>query len=271
MALSVGGREDRNWGIVANEFSAANEKAGPWSFKSNQNLRFGIYGGLLVNKEGNRFFNEEIMATEPLCGAEATIRQKKYYAVMDDAYYQSVQEKGIFKTLGSPEEWIAGVRNLSDSAPDSIAHVKVLDQAGAQLDEAISQGWAFKADTIEELADYFELANLPATVRDYNTMCADGKDSLFYKAEYLMVPVSEGPFYVFEYEPSAWCTLGGVIVDDSLRVVNAAYEPVPGLYAAGLDAGSLYTSPYYDNEGSAFGIALGSGTLAGEIMAGAVK
>ncbi len=271
MALSAGGREDKNWGIVANEFSAANAKAGTWSFNCNQNLRFGIYGGLLVNKEGNRFFNEEIMATEPLSGAEATLRQKKYYAVMDDAYYQSVQQQGIFKTLGSPDEWIAGVRNLSDAAPDSIAHKKVLDQAGAQLEEAVSQGWAFKADTIEELAAHFGLTDLASTVEEYNAMCAAGKDEQFYKADYFMVPVSQAPYYVFEYEPSAWCTLGGVVVDDSLRVVDGAAEPIPGLYAAGLDAGSLYTAPYYDNEGAAFGIALGSGTLAGEIMAEAVK
>ena len=271
MALAAGGLESRNWGIVANEFSAANKKAGSWSFKCNENLRFGIYGGLLVNKEGNRFFSEEIMASKPLAGAEATLRQKKYYAVMDDAYYQSVISKGIFATLGSPEEWIAGARNLSSAAPDSIAHKKILDQAEAQLPEAIEQGWAFKADTIEELADHFGLDKLSATVDAYNDMCAAGKDDQFYKASYFLTPVSEGPFYAFEYEPSAWCTLGGVIVDDSLRVVDDSAEPIPGLYAAGLDAGSLYSAPYYDNEGSAFGIALGSGTLAGEIMADAVK
>lgn len=262
MALEVGGVEDKNFGIVANEFSASNEKAGIWSKDSNQNLRFGIYGGLLVNSEGNRFFNEQIMADEPLSAAEATLREGKYYAVLDEAYYTSVETVGIFETLGSPEGWVAGVRNLSADAPAG-AHVKVLTEARAQLDEAIEQGWAYKADTIEELAEYFGLDNLVETVKTYNEMAAAGKDTQFYKDSVFLTPITEGPFYVFEYEPSAWCTIGGVKVDDSLRVVNSSNQPINGLYAAGMDAGSLFTAPYYDNEGSAFGLSLASGTLAG--------
>lgn len=262
MALEVGGLEDKNFGIVANEFSASNEKAGIWSKDSNQNLRFGIYGGLLVNSQGNRFFNEQIMADEPLSAAEATLREGKYYAVLDEAYYTSVETVGIFETLGSPESWVAGVRNLSAEAPAG-AHVKVLTEARAQLDEAIEQGWAYKADTIEELAEYFGLDNLVETVKTYNEMAAAGKDTQFYKDSVFLTPITEGPFYVFEYEPSAWCTIGGVKVDDSLRVVDSSNQPVNGLYAAGMDAGSLFTAPYYDNEGSAFGLSLASGTLAG--------
>ena len=267
MALEVGGLEDKNWGIVANEFSAANSKNGAWTRESNQNLRFGIYGGLLVNAEGNRFFNEEIMANELLSGAEATLRQGKYYAVMDEAYYTSVCEKGIFETLGSPESWVAGVRNLSSTAPESKSHVKVLTEARAQLDEAIEQGWGFKANTLEELAEITGLENLVETVNMYNTYCENGKDEQFYKDSAFLTPVNQGPYYVFEYEASAWCTLGGVKVDDSLRVVNSSNEPIQGLYAAGIDAGSLFTAPYYDNEGSALGLSLGSGTLSGKIMA----
>lgn len=263
MALSVGGREDDNWGIVANEFSAANEKAGQWTFDCNENLRFGIYGGLIVNQNGNRFFNEQVMANDPLSGAASALRQGTYYVVMDEAYYNSVCEKGIFETLGSPESWIAGVRNLSAEAPESRAHVKVLTKAKEQLQEAIDQGWAYKADTIAELAEYFGLDNLEDTVAAYNEMCANGKDTQFYKDEVFLTPVSEGPFYVFEYQTSAWCTLGGVKVDDSLRVVDSNNEPIKGLYAAGLDAGSMFTNPYYDNEGSALGLSFASGTLVG--------
>lgn len=266
MTLAAGGVEDKNWGIVANEFSASNSKAGTWSFTSNQNLRFGIYGGLLVNSEGNRFFNEEVMASEPLSGAEATLRYGKYYAVMDEAYYNSVCEQGIFKTLGSPENWIAGARNLSDSAPNSIAHVKVLTEAKNQLQEAIDQGWAYKADTIEELAEKFGLENLVSTVEEYNKYCEAKHDSQFGKDPVFLTAINNGPYYVFEYEPSAWCTLGGVKVDDSLRALNKDNQPIQGLYVAGVDAGSLFTAPYYDNEGSAFGLSLGSGTLAGRNM-----
>ncbi|MDO5291973.1 MAG: FAD-dependent oxidoreductase [bacterium] len=271
MISEVGGVEDRNWGIVANEFSASNAKNGAWNSKtSNQNLRFGIYGGLLVNSEGNRFFNEQIMAEEPLAGAEATLRQGKYYVVMDEAYYNSVCEQGIFKTLGSPQSWIAGVNCLSDSAPEG-AHIKVLTEAKAQLQEAIDQGWGFKANTIEEAAEHFGLENLVTTVAAYNEFAKNGKDTQFYKDATFLTSVSEGPIYVFEYEASAWCTIGGMKVDDSLRVVDKTNTAIKGLYAAGVDAGSMFTSPYYDNEGSALGLSFGSGTLVGLNMTEYVK
>lgn len=38
------------------------------------------------------------------------------------------------------------------------------------------------------------------------------------------------------------------------------------LYVAGTDAGSLFTTPYYDNEGASFGLSLGSGVYAGEVI-----
>ncbi|MDO5293871.1 MAG: FAD-binding protein [bacterium] len=266
MIKEAGGVEDRNWGIVANEFSATNKKAGDWTFTSNENLRFGIYGGLLVNRDGNRFFNEEIMATDPLSGAEATLRQGHYYAVMDASYYDSVCEKGIFKTLGSPKSWVAGLRNLSDEAPESKAHVRVLTNAKDQLQEAIDQGWAYKADTLEDAAEHFGLTNLVSTVETYNKMCKDKKDTQFYKDKTFLTAVDKGPYYVFEYEPSAWCTIGGVKVDQYLRVLDNTNTPIKGLYAAGIDAGSMYSSPYYDNEGSALGLSFASGTYAGQMM-----
>lgn len=86
-----------------------------------------------------------------------------------------------------------------------------------------------------------------------------------------MTPILDGPFYAFQYQSSAWGTLGGVKVDDRLRVINNDFQPIPGLYAAGVDAGSVFTTPYYDNEGAAFGTSMASGSLAGKEMAKYVK
>lgn len=135
----------------------------------------------------------------------------------------------------------------------------------------MAEGWAYKADTLEEAAEHFGLTNLPKTVETYNTMCMDGKDSLFGKKACFMTAIDDGPFYVFQYQPSAWGTLGGVKVDDKLRVMNADFEAIPGLYAAGVDAGSLFTTPYYGNEGAAFGMSISSGSVAGVEIADYIK
>lgn len=253
MVVNAGGILDRNWSIIANEFTGSNQKAGAWN-RNTQNLTYAVYGGLMVNREGERFFNEETIATMALSeGGEATLREGLYYSVIDQAYFDACREEGIYSYLGSPESWYVGKMTLAD---------KVLDQNEAQLQEAIDQGWAWKADTIEELAEITGLEHLPETVAEYNAMCEAGKDTQFYKDPVFLTPVSEGPFYVFEYEPSAWGTLGGVKVDSHLRALTADNEPIPGLYVAGVDAGSMYTAPYYSNEGAALGLAMASGTWA---------
>ena len=44
-------------------------------------------------------------------------------------------------------------------------------------------------------------------------------------------------------------------------------KAIPGLYVAGVDQGSVYSVPYYTNEGSSVGLALGSGAyVAAEIL-----
>lgn len=61
---------------------------------------------------------------------------------------------------------------------------------------------------------------------------------------------------------AAWGTNGGAKVDASLRALNDENNPIEGLFVAGVDAGSMYTMPYYDNPGSSVGLAMGSGVLA---------
>lgn len=261
MAQEAGAMLEKNsFSLIFNEFAGENEKGSGW--RNNDNFKYAIYGGLLVNGEGTRFMNEEIMATKPLAGGEEALRQGYFYSVIDDEYFNAMSEQGIWKFLGEPEDWYVGFMTQKDA---------VLDAKGEKLDEAIAQGWAYKADTLAEAAEHFGLTNLEETVETYNAMCAEGKDALFGKNPCFMTPVDQGPYYVFQYQPSAWGTLGGVKVDDKLRVMNADFEAIPGLYAAGVDAGSLFTTPYYGNEGAAFGMSISSGSVAGVEIAEYIK
>ncbi len=258
MAQEAGGVLEKNsFTLIFNEFAAENEKSDGW--QKNDNLKYAIYGGLLVNGDGTRFMNEEVMATHPLAGGEEILRQGYVYSVIDEEYFNAMSTEGIYEYLGTPEEeWPVGKNTLSG---------KVLKATGEQFDTAVEQGWAYKADTIEELAEYFGLEDLEETVETYNEMCENGVDTTFGKNSIFLTDIDEGPFYVFQYQSSAWGTLGGMKVDDKFRVMNADFEAIPGLYAAGVDAGSIFTTPYYGNEGAAFGLSLGSGTVAGKEMA----
>ena len=90
-----------------------------------------------------------------------------------------------------------------------------------------------------------------------------GKEAHFLKA------VQTAPFYAFEYVPSCWSTNGGVKVDSHLRAVDKNNKAIPGLYVAGVDQGSVYSVPYYTNEGSSVGLALGAGAYVADEILGA--
>ena len=57
-------------------------------------------------------------------------------------------------------------------------------------------------------------------------------------------PLTELPFYLLEAAPAITFTLGGLLIDPAGRVRSAAGGFVPGLLAAGADAGGLYHQAY---------------------------
>ena len=141
----------------------------------------------------------------------------------------------------------------------------VRDDLPGSVDAAVEQGWGAKG-TLAECAKVFGMKNLEATVEAYNALCEAGEDTQYYKAPYLLHKLSGDTYYVFEYEPSIWSTFGGVKTDDYCRALASDQSVIKGLYVAGVDNGSLYCSPYYENEGASLGIAYTSGIVAADCM-----
>lgn len=251
MAKQAGGYEDRNWGICANEFGGANHKS---SKKMTFDMRYAVSGGLLVNRQGRRFVNEQLLSDHALsAGGEATLREGLFYAVLDDRMYQQLRSVSVYDFYGQPEEWYVG-RYFGSYMPM---------QDGLSIETEIDQGWAFRG-TLQELAQQAGLKCLEQTVAEYNHCCKAGVDNQFGKSAYMLKPLLNPPFYLFEYQPSAWCTFGGVKTDEFCRMLDRQEQPVPGIYVAGVDNGSCFPQPYYDNEGAALGVSLGTGIVAAE-------
>ncbi len=261
MIIEAGGVEDRNWALCCNEFGGANhkipDKPGSAMAFASQAQKFALYGGLIVDANGDRFMNEQYLSDRPLAlGGEMALRKSKYYAVVDKAMFEGCRDQGILEYLGNPQDWYVGQTGFVDVKLD------VLDD---DMANAIAQDWAVKG-TLAECAEKFGLTNLEATVAAYNEKVAAGKDDQFFKSAYLMKELSGDEFYVVEYEPSIWCTFGGVKTDAYCRALTPQQEVIEGLYVAGVDNGSLYCSPYYENEGAALGTAYTSGIVAADCM-----
>lgn len=266
MIIQAGGIADRNWALCCNEFGGANAKIqdvqGSAMAFASQAQKFAIYGGLMVDGSGDRFMNEQYLSDRPLAlGGEMSLRVAKYYAVVDAAMYEGCRDQGILAYLGDPADWYVGQTGLKGV---------VLDNLDADMEKALAEGWAVKG-TLEECAKFFDMPHLAETVAAYNEMCRNGGDTLYFKADYLMKELTGDTYYVVEYEPSIWCTFGGVKTDAYCRALTKAQEPIPGLYVAGVDNGSIYTSPYYENEGAALGTAFTSGIVAGDCMVEYIK
>lgn len=265
MVLDAGGAWDRNFAVLGNECGAVSAATSGSPFNpdwTNVNEHYGywLFGGLYTDTAGERFINEGKIAQFPLAiGGEALLRAGKAYVIMDSDYYEAVKGDGIFAYLNQPTSWVSG--------PMADYYKTTPENAEKHLSQAIDEGWALKADTLVELADAFSLDSLESTVEKYNAFCEAGEDGDFGKDPAFLKPIKTAPFYLFEYVPSGWGTNGGVKVDSHLRAMDKDNNPIPGLYVAGVDQGSVYSVPYYTNEGASVGLALGSGVyVAQEII-----
>lgn len=101
-------------------------------------------------------------------------------------------------------------------------------------------------DGIEEAAASwgFEGKTVVRTLVDYNQAVQECPEKLKPPRAYDLRPMDEAPYYVLVVEPAITFTHAGLWVDDYARVLNHQGEPIPGLLAAGADAGNVFKLGY---------------------------
>ena len=260
MAQAAGAQMGKCFSISMNEYGGANKKASPtYSFRpnmgTNEAMRLPVFGGLLVNKMGDRFVNEGVMCEKTMFCCEPLVRDSYHYAICDADFYKRWNEEPISTFMGD-----ARMKGMFGDL--KVADMEGAESLDAQFDKAVEEGWAFKADSLAEIAENFGLANLEKTVEAYNKLCDAGEDDQFFKDAQYLWPIKNGPFYAVESQPAGWLSLGGIKCDEVMHALDAKNDVIPGLFVVGADA-DLFTSPYYA-PGSANGFAIGSGLIAGE-------
>lgn len=213
---------------------------------------------LWVDSSGSRFVNEDVVYDTAFWANAGWAAGGKYFIIVDQ------------KTL---EDYSNGsAMRISMSGPG--ANLDPGDFV-ALADAAVAGGSAYKAASLAELAELagMKAEELEASVARYNEMVAKGRDTDYNKsAASLLYTVESGDFYAFDCRAVMLGTVGGVRVDEHLEVVNNDYEPIPGLYAAGANAGGYYEGHGYPPyEGMASGFAWTSGRIAGESAAEYIK
>jgi fumarate reductase flavoprotein subunit len=209
--------------------------------------------GLMVNALGERFMNEEAMRN-PGFAANAVARQKGGYAFMifDEATNRHYEEN----------DWDFQMSKLPTKRATDI---------GGFIEKARAEGYEhlFMADSIGELARAMNVDAdvLQTTVDDYNRTCDSGRDDLFHKAARNLRPVRQSRFYAARFYLGGYGSLGGIRINHRTQVLTAEQDIIPGLYAAGRDANSIYSDTYpYMMAGNDSSFDYNTGRIAGEQM-----
>ncbi len=208
---------------------------------------------LWVNDKGERFCDESIGFNDTSVG-NANARQGEgcTYSIFDTSIKQHLIENGIDKSMAM------------DFPPGS--RTTELDR---ELDAALGNKSTevFEADSIQELAEKIgaDPAVLKATVNEYNGFCEKGHDGLFVKDPKYLRPIRGPKFYAIKARTIFLGTLGGIRINHRTEVMDKKGNVIPGLYAAGYDAGGMYGDGYCigDSSGLSSSFAVNSGRIAG--------
>ena len=193
---------------------------------------------ILVNNLGQRFVNEANSYVE-VGRAMYANDSVPCWLIFDDAYRRSVP-------------WVnhmPAFRHLASVLPGRLPR------------QWLADGWVKQAGTIEDLARLTDLdpQALDGTVRSFNAEAAAGTDRDFgrgvsaynrhmgdpgQKPNPSLGLVAKAPFYAVPIYPGDVGTMGGVICDEHARVLDHDNRPIPGLYAAGNMAASVFGRAY---------------------------
>ena len=120
-----------------------------------------------------------------------------------------------------------------------------------QLEAAVADGRAVKADTLEELVAKIYPDDTAAqqaaleSIQRYNQLAKDGYDEDFHKPASRMWAVENGPFYADKFTTALLLVcIGGLESDENCHTFDADRNVIPGLYVAGNVQGNRFATEY---------------------------
>jgi fumarate reductase flavoprotein subunit len=208
---------------------------------------------LLINQRGDRFMNEDQMENTTFTGNAIALQPGRYaYCIMDEGIKKHYLRNGL---------------DVVDMVhPASIIHG--FDEEVKRAKEVEYQGF-YEADTVEELADKLGICpdKLQDTIDEYNDMCDQNRDTKFSKDPKYLRPIGKGKLYAGKFCLGAYGSIGGLRINSKCEVLNTEGEVIPGIYAAGTDANTIYGDSYnFYLPGNSMGFAVNTGRMAGEAV-----
>ncbi len=198
---------------------------------------------ILVNTDGNRVVNEKA-SNRTILEEELQQPGGMLYLLLDSETFEVWKTKlapaGISE--GDIEKYLAA----NGTTTPVFAHGETLEEAAA--------------------AAGVNAENLAATVEKYNSFVEKGEDADFGRnASYLTMKIGAGPYYLIEQKPRFATTMGGLVVNTNMQVLNQDGNAISGLYAAGETCGQVMGDDSPSGANNAWAIT--SGKLAADAIA----
>ncbi|MBE9373813.1 FAD-binding protein [Saccharopolyspora sp. HNM0983] len=211
-------------------------------------------GGIFVDALGERFTNEswpyDRIGRDVLAGIDEGTLHTPFWMIYDD-------RTGAIPPVGSASVPLA--------EPGAYEAAGLWHSAGSLSELAGRIG--VPADALER------------TVARFNRMAASGTDEDFHRGDEpydrafveeggsTLVPIERAPYHAAAFGLSDLGTKGGLRTDGSARVLDAADQPIPGLYAAGNSMAAV-SGTTYPAGGNPIGASMVFSYLAARDMAG---
>ena len=221
----------------------------PW-FRQPQNI--------FVNLHGERFIDEAEMKNGAMMGNNIAIQKD---ATAFSIFTQSMRDR--YDNEGMDYE-MGNVHFMDDLTPD----------------EYLEMNWKrgntdiMVFDNLEELCDVMGIdRRLMQTVEEYNANIRANKgDPIFHKDARYLTPIEGGKYYVAKFRRHCYGVMGGLRINYRAELQDVNCDSIPGLYAAGNDANSIYTDTYpFVLSGNTSSFAINTGRIAGEQAAAYAK
>jgi succinate dehydrogenase/fumarate reductase flavoprotein subunit len=207
--------------------------------------QYATQDAVLLDLDGRRFFDESLSMQDEVA-AMHIVRQRdaRAFLVMDRRVHADEPLPGRSEARTQPNyanAVAAGAPHVAAPTLDSLADA--LGRWGVDRDASLR------------------------TLVEFNAAVAGGRSNLLeVPRRGSRIGLVEPPFHALAVRPGITFTLGGIEVDDAFHVLDDRGRPVPGLFAAGADAGGTYADGYMG------GLVLGlvQGRLAGRNAARSV-
>jgi succinate dehydrogenase/fumarate reductase flavoprotein subunit len=120
---------------------------------------------------------------------------------------------------------------------------------------SIARNWGFSSDRLVQ------------SVENYNQQCRSFPEAMSPPRAYHWLPIDRAPFHLMRVKPAVTFAYGGIRVDENMQVLAPDEQPIPGLFAAGVDVGDVWRRGYAGGLAIALVLGLAAGTKASEMAA----